>query len=309
MAYWLDYSAAELSGTIIKNAGYTGAIRYIDSVAMLGRKHTSLAEYRSLKAAGLGVRLVMQTTTTASAGGYPTGVDHAKRAKNGADYLGYPGVIYFTNDRVELPSPAEWQAYLLGAMSVLGKTRVGAYGFGNAMDAADRAGTQHFWQAGRRSDVRSFVQIWQDNNVQVTVGGITCDRNLILKPLVEESDMEATDKAVDPGPDKWGHTWLNTQQNAAAIRALVDTLEPSVATLKTDVANARAAAITASLKGDIALSKLDALTAKVDGMVLGTVNVDIDALSALLVPQLVKAVADEVDRRRRDGDPTTGPVS
>jgi hypothetical protein len=140
--------------------------------------------------------MVMQTTTTASAGGFPTGVAHARRAQAGAQYLGYTGVIYFTNDRTTLPNPAEWQAYLRGAVSVLGQTQVGAYGFANAMDAA-RNIVDHFWQAGRRSDVRPFVQIWQDNNTQVTVGGITCDRNLILKPLTApEDDMTPEDRKL-----------------------------------------------------------------------------------------------------------------
>ncbi len=196
MAYWLDYSAAKLDGQVIKRAGYAGVIRYLDSPPNLGWKHTTKAEYQSHKAAGLAIRMVMQTTTTASAGGFPTGVAHARRAQAGAQYLGYTGVIYFTNDRTTLPNPAEWQAYLRGAVSVLGQTQVGAYGFANAMDAA-RNIVDHFWQAGRRSDVRPFVQIWQDNNTQVTVGGITCDRNLILKPLTApEDDMTPEDRKL-----------------------------------------------------------------------------------------------------------------
>ncbi len=316
MAYWLDYSAAELSGATIKNAGYTGVIRYIDSPANLGRKHTSRAEYASHKAAGLGVRLVMQTTTTASDGGRSVGIDHAERAKAGADYLGYTGVIYFTNDRTTVPNPAAWRAYLDAAVSVLGRARVGAYGFFNAMDLAV-GHVDHFWQAGRRSDVRPFVQIWQDNNTQVTVGGITCDRNLILKPLVEEDEVELTD-AFNEGaqkPGTVGHALLNVKQNAAAVRAYVDTLEPAVAAARSEATNAKVAASAASLKGDHALAKLDALAAKVDALAAngggggGTVNVDVDALSAQLAPVLTQLVAAELDRRARDGDPTTGPVS
>lgn len=189
MAYWLDYSAVKLSGAVIKAAGYTGVIRYIDSPPNLRTKHTSKTEYDSHRAAGLGVRLVMQTTTTASDGGYPVGQDHARRALAGAQHLGYSGVIYFTNDRTTLPSTTTWDDYLTGAASILGWGRAGAYGFANAMDVASHmTGCKHFWQSGRRSDVRPFVQFWQDNNTQVTVGGVLCDRNLILKPL-EEDDM------------------------------------------------------------------------------------------------------------------------
>lgn len=265
MAYYLDYSAAELSGTIIKNAGYTGAIRYIDSPANLGRKHTSLAEYRSLKAAGLDVRLVMQTTTTASDGGRAAGIDHAQRALAGAKYLGYTGVIYFTNDRVNLPSSTSWDAYLTGVASVLGWARVGAYGFANAMDvAAHMTECQHFWQAGRRSDVRPFVQIWQDNNVQVTVGGITCDRNLILKQLVEDV-MDARQEAILAYVKA---VVVENQTRINTANASVDTLEPKVAALT---------------------NKVDALIAQVAALQGGGGVVDVVALA--------KAVNDDAARR------------
>lgn len=180
MAYWLDYSAAKLSGPVIKAAGYTGVVRYIDRPDLLRTKHTDLNEYRSHLAAGLRVMLVMQTTTTASDGGYPVGQDHAKRALAGAEHLGYTDAIFFTNDRPEVPNGVAWRAYLDGAASVLGVGRVGAYGFRNAMDLAV-GHASYFWQAGRRSDVAAHTQLWQDNNTQVTVGGITCDRNLIVK--------------------------------------------------------------------------------------------------------------------------------
>lgn len=187
MAYLLDYSAGQISGPIVKSAGYAGTIRYIDST--LGGKHTTQAEYASLIASGLTVRLVMEVNTKDANGGYNQGLLYARRALAGADKLGYRGVIYFCNDSPALDSATLWDDYLTGAAAVLGWGRVGAYGFANAMDvAAHMTPCQHFWQAGRRSDVRPFVQVWQDNNTQVTVGGIRCDRNLILKPL-EGDDM------------------------------------------------------------------------------------------------------------------------
>lgn len=245
MAYWLDYSAAKLTGPVIKAAGYPGVIRYIDSPENLGWKHTTKAEYASHKAAGLGIRMVMQTTTTASDGGFPVGVAHARRALAGAQYLGYAGVIYFTNDNTALPDPQEWADYLKGAASVLSWDDVGAYGFANAMDAArDRTACRHFWQAGRRSDVRAFVQVWQDNNTKVIVGGIECDRNLILKPLTtptEENDMEYTDPWDDAalnalGPNKLGWALKNIKDNAKATRSMVDTVEPKLTAIQAAIA-------------------------------------------------------------------------
>lgn len=211
--YWLDYSAAKLSGDTIKAAGYTGVIRYIDAPDRLRTKHTDKAEYDSHIAAGLTVRLVMQNTTTDADGGFPAGVANAQRAKAGADMLGYTGVIFFTNDRTTVPNVGAWQQYLAGAASVLGIQRVGAYGFYNALNAAVGYASA-FWQAGRRSDLVPHANFWQDNNTQVTVGGITCDRNLVINDYVvgstgggtstgsnidEEEDMAPKLQPASPG--------------------------------------------------------------------------------------------------------------
>jgi hypothetical protein len=178
MAYWLDYSAAKLSGPMIRNAGYTGVIRYIDAPDRLRTKHTNKAEYDSHIASGLTVRLVFQNTTTDADGGYAAGVANAQRALAGANYLGYSGVIFFCNDRTTVPNVQAWRDYLRGAATVLGKARVGAYGFANALNAAIGYASA-FWQAGRLSDRVAHANYWQDNNTQVTVAGVLCDRNVV----------------------------------------------------------------------------------------------------------------------------------
>lgn len=184
--YWLDYSAAKLTGATIKawrspqGDRATGVIRYIDAPDRLRIKHTNKSEYDSHIASGLTVRLVFQNTTTDADGGYAAGVANAQRAKAGADYLGYTGVIFFCNDRTTVPNVQAWRDYLRGAATVLGKDRVGAYGFNNALNAAIGYASA-FWQAGRQSDIVGHANYWQDNNVQVTVGGITCDRNRVIK--------------------------------------------------------------------------------------------------------------------------------
>lgn len=194
--YYLDYSAKKLAGATIKSAGYPGVIRYIDSPARLSTKHTNLAEYSDHIANGLDVRLIMQVGKTDADLGYAGGVDHAQRALDGARYLGYKKEIYFPNDRPDLPDPGLWHDFLNGAASVLGWTFVGAYGFYNALDvAAHMTPCQHFWGAGRWSDIsqRPYVNFWQDNNTQVTVGGVVCDRNLVLR---EENDMTPDESAA-----------------------------------------------------------------------------------------------------------------
>lgn len=177
--YLLDYSARKLSADLIRAGGYLGAIRYIDSPNHWRTKHTDVEDYKQLVDAGLHVLLVFEVLTTDPDGGFAAGVANATRAKAGADAIGYDGVIFFCEDRPSTPSAANWQAYLDGAASVLGVERVGAYGFHAAMDAAIGHASL-FWQAGRRVDVRPHVNYWQDNNIQIHVDGITCDRNLIL---------------------------------------------------------------------------------------------------------------------------------
>lgn len=201
--YWLDYSAAKLPGAVIKAAGYGGVIRYIDEPGRLGTKHTNKAEYDDHIRSGLDVLLVFEISTGDPDGGWGAGVANAARAKRGADMLGYTKPIFFCEDRPSTPSVANWQSYLDGATSVLGRDRVGAYGFYRAMDTAVGHAAL-FWQAGARSDVRGHVNIWQDNNTQVTVGGITCDRNLIINAPAttqKEQDMQLTDKAYFPNGD------------------------------------------------------------------------------------------------------------
>lgn len=269
MTYWLDYSAAKIPGDVIKRAGYTGVIRYIDSPTNLDTKHTSLAEHRSHLAAGLDVCLVMQTTTTASDGGFPKGRTHAYRALAGAQALGYTGPIFFTNDRVSLPSLTSWRSYLDGAASVLGMDRVGAYGFRNAIDAAIGHAT-YFWQAGRRSDLSPRAHLWQDNNTQVTVGGITCDRNLVLREITHREDPNvknlilARKVGTDGKPDPSGEIWVG---DGITRRHVADTTE--LAGLKfwikqqggnetvQDIADLRVLGIAASVPIDVPPADID----------------------------------------------------
>jgi hypothetical protein len=285
----LDYSAAKITGSTIKNAGYTGVIRYIDSPGRLKAKHTNLDEYRSHLAAGLKVLLVMQTTTTASSGGFSVGQDHGHRALAGADHLGYKGPIFFTNDRPALPDPGAWRSYLDGVASVLGIGRVGAYGFRNAMDVAV-GHASYFWQAGRRSDVAGHTHIWQDNNTQVTVGGITCDRNLILKNisaiggfLMSLSDQEQRDL-------------FNRIFGMLRQRYFAKDDKDSVVEVGKDHPTAVPATVLDSLDGNFLVNKIAAVEKRVSD--LEVAGVDVDKLAKLLGPAVAKAVNDEFAKRQ-----------
>jgi len=180
---FVDYSAGKLTSSAIRAANFqgapiTGVIRYIDHPSLLGTKHTSVAEYTDLVSAGIKVQLVFEVGTNDSAGGYAAGVSYAQRAKAGADLLGYTGVIFFCNDSPTLSSVVNWQAYLTGAVSVLGKSRVGAYGFRNAIDSAWGL-VSAYWQCGALSAVRSGVNSYQWNNGNMSIAGIVCDVNYV----------------------------------------------------------------------------------------------------------------------------------
>lgn len=192
---FIDYSAAKLSGSAVAAARFngtpiTGAIRYVDDPRLAKTKHTTPAEYSDLVAHGIKVRLVFEVGTNDSAGGRAAGVAYAQRALAGANALGYTGVIYFCNDQTTLASVANWQAYLDGAASVLGLARVGAYGFRNAIDAA-QGHASAFWQSGAQSALSPKANIYQWNNGNTSISGITCDVNYVY------SDYSGTSNGVE----------------------------------------------------------------------------------------------------------------
>jgi hypothetical protein len=192
--WYIDYSAKRLTGSVIKSTAVgpagehpSGVIRYIDAPEKLQTKHVDQGEYASLKAAGLELPATyFEIGYEDPNGGYAGGQANARRALAGADWLGFKGIILMCCDRWFVQAPhspvtaARWQAYLDGAVSVLGRGRTGAYGFSDAMDAA-RGHVDYFVQCGARSAVRPFVHGWQDNNYKPSVGGISTDRVLILQ--------------------------------------------------------------------------------------------------------------------------------
>lgn len=197
MATWyIDYSAARLSSATIKSTPVgpdgekpVGVIRYVDAPEFLQTKHTNLAEYGDLVRSGLNMdAMYFERGYEDPNGGFAGGVENAKRALKGANWLGFKGVILMCCDRWFIQAPhnpvtaARWQAYLDGAVSILGRGRVGAYGFRDAIDAA-QGHVDYFVQCGSRSVLHPNAHGWQDNRLQPKVGGIGTDRVQIFKSL------------------------------------------------------------------------------------------------------------------------------
>jgi hypothetical protein len=87
----------------------------------------------------------------------------------------------------------------------------------------------------------------------------------------EDNDMQPTDVVRDPGPDKWGWVWLNAQQNAKAVRAMVASLQGQVSALLTAV---QSLAADGEVDLDAVRQAAEEGTAK--ALRENTVNVDID---------------------------------
>lgn len=209
MATWyIDYSAARLSAATIKGTAVgpagehpTGVIRYIDAPENLKTKHTNKAEYDDLVRSGLNMSaMYFENGYEDPNTGYAGGQANARRALRGAEWLGFKGVVLMCCDRWFVQAPhqpvtaARWQAYLDGAVSVLGRARTGAYGFRDAIDAA-QGHVDYFVQCGSRSVLHPKANGWQDNNTQPKVGGIATDRVLILKNFATQEDDLTPDQA------------------------------------------------------------------------------------------------------------------
>lgn len=186
LALGLDYSAGRIPGSAIRAGGYSLALRYVDDPARgLSSKHLRPDEYAELRAAGVAVGLVFEQGVDDVSGGFTAGVQHARRALAGAAWLGYPadGLIFMAVDEHCLPAQvAQVLDYLDGAASVLGRQRTGVYGFSEVCDAAiGRYGA--LWQCGHRPAPGGPVHLYQRSTAPVSVAGITCDVNELLRPL------------------------------------------------------------------------------------------------------------------------------
>jgi hypothetical protein len=196
----LDYSAGVPGTATILADGYTFVIRYVDDPnEQFGTKHVDPGEYLALRSAGVDVYLVFEIGTNDFTGGFLSGVEYATRALAGAQWVGYDGIVFASVDTHladgQLPTALE---YIDGFIHVLGNARTGVYGFIEIIDACTASGRGvAWWQCGHQPVLGSATQLWQDNRPSgtVTVGGISCDVNWMLKPLgagdmtPEESQM------------------------------------------------------------------------------------------------------------------------
>mgnify|MGYP001386332273 CR=1 FL=1 len=171
----IDYSWARPDLRAVKNSGVTGVIRYLTGSG----KALSRQEIDQIRAAGLTLTLVYETTGKTVQGGRAAGVADANAARTALSNLGLPqSLVYFAVD-YDL-QPAEYgvlDAYLAGAASVMGRGHTGVYaGYGPSARAISQgyaAWQTYAWSGGR---VAQGIRIYQYQN-GVSIGGGEVDRN------------------------------------------------------------------------------------------------------------------------------------
>lgn len=213
----LDYSAGYPGARAIRDAGFGGVIRYLRKEGTSRVRPITAAELADMRAHGLSVALVYQAVSTSRVlAGRDAGAHDARWALAQAAAIGVPEprAIYFAADRdiVGETQIVSVLAYLDGAASVLGRSRVGIYG---EADVVARAVPEHAaygwqtaaWSGGRRTvDAHLFQRIGQP-----VVGGIACDVNDVLKPDFGQLDHQEDDMAaLDEEIQVWGQARTTT---------------------------------------------------------------------------------------------------
>ena len=215
VTYGADYSAGELSPAELD--GFTTydlrfLFRYIgwpDNPKCISHYPGA---YHTLVDSGRTVLLVVQEGDTDPAGGHDAGVAMAQRARDDAASVGYPDSlpIFFCADSwlsiAGIPMDTA-MAYLDGAASVLGKHRVGAYGFRDFIQAAKEGEhAEWLWLCGAAPADGELAQGWphlyQWNGGHIYPGGVEADLNWAYPGVLEAlqaNEPAPTQFPVQPG--------------------------------------------------------------------------------------------------------------
>lgn len=166
----------------LKDANIDIVIRYFGSSAW---KCAARAEVKALKAAGIDIAAVYETTADMMLGGYAAGVKGAKAVKSSLTAVEAPAnaFVYFACD-TDTQDYAAVEAYLDGASSVLGVARVGIYGSYDVCKQALAGGhASKAWQtrAWSHGKLLPSAALYQSENHSTAYGdlGFAYDINLV----------------------------------------------------------------------------------------------------------------------------------
>jgi hypothetical protein len=184
MAFGIDYSfGSGLTAAAMKAAKVTFVCRYLDYLP--NGKVINKAEFDNLIHAGLDVVLVWEGTGRDCQRGHAGGQADAHEAERQANALGAPGaIIYFAPCDYDAPpgDQAMIDAYMNGAVSVLGHGRTGMYGGYWPLSRALNAGIcAYAWQtyawSGTNLDRRAHIFQYQ-NGVHMGPADVDFDHSL-----------------------------------------------------------------------------------------------------------------------------------
>jgi hypothetical protein len=327
IATGLDYSARRLPGASIRAAGYKFVNRYL---WFPGQRYPALnaAEYRDLAANGIEVHAIYEQNTNDPAGGYDAGVRMATQAVASARDAGLPlgHTIYMCADAWlsthGIPVTTAMR-FLDGARSVINPAGylTGAYGFADFVYAAqDGKRADRFWLCGAESGVRNGIHHYQWNNGRVYVDGLECDLNKQYLPMLEkapggggtQTPVGSDDTMIFVGVyDHENKKWASDERfllNGGLITGGFTSADVQAARADSNNGPVAVLGLRHEVFTDLRI-KSDTMLAAPD--LLGRLTEVMKGISigAPDIKGLASALADENDRRDRDGDPTTGQVS
>ena len=179
----VDYSYARLPGAALAQAGISFVCRYLSHDE---GKNLSLAEVHDLRASGIDVVSVWESTQFRPLGGEAAGRDDGREAARQASALGAsPGAaMYFAVDFDVAGRPQSEidaiLAYFRGARQTVGPYSPGVYGGRETINllAANPGLVDYYWQtyAWSNGQVHARAHIYQYQN-DVQLAGVTVDRN------------------------------------------------------------------------------------------------------------------------------------
>lgn len=177
----VDYAWTHPGGAALAAAGKRFAARYLSADA---DKNLTRTEANDLAAHGVSSVVVWETTAKRPLAGRAAGISDAQTAIRQATATGMPPgrPIYFAVDFDAQPGQmATVMSYLDGAVSVLGRGRVGVYGgYATVRAALDGGHAAWAWQtrawSAGRWDGRAVIR----QGATQTIGGVSCDLNTAL---------------------------------------------------------------------------------------------------------------------------------
>lgn len=221
MAEGVDYSWARPGGAALAAAGKTFAVRYLWAG---GGKGITSAELADLRAHGLAVAFVFESSAARALAGRAAGRADAATAHAQLVAIGAPGTlpIYFG---VDFDANAGQQPaideYLRGAGEVLGANRVGVYGsFGVVARARANGSAAWYWQtyAWSGGKVVDGIHLYQYRNGQNLNGSVDFVRSYAADfgQLGDGAGVSISPASVSPGGS--GNPFFPSRAAFAAVQ-------------------------------------------------------------------------------------------